>query len=177
MDHDGKKLAKDNELLHRQIHHLTSQIFHMINMNMGYMRRISELERVVDDKMFLAEHLPSEESMDVPMDLSPSIRRKLIQLEQVKAILHRRNDLVAELERQLDLYKSNNERQEDAIKNLKFNNEERTAQVKQLDEETRLLTDQVRLLTGVVERWWGNPFYKMAVRAKGLLTGGKRREP
>ena len=140
MEVDQETLGKRCELLQRQTHHLTSQIFHMIHLQMGYIRRIAELERVVDDKMFLAEHLPSEEGMDIPMDLSPSIRRKLIQLEQVKAILHRRNDLVVELERQLDLLKENQERQQEAIKALKDHLHEKDIHIEKLNEHAKMLT-------------------------------------
>ena len=168
MDPDHEKSAKKIELLHRQIHFLTSQIFHMINLQTGHLRRISELEKVVDDKAFLADHTPSEECLDISMDLSPSIRRRLIQLEQVKAILHRRNVLITELERQLDLYKSNCLRQEDSISDLKASSEDQEQQIEKL-------TEQVEMLTEVVNRWWNNPFYKMLVRIKAILSGGRKK--
>jgi chromosome segregation ATPase len=168
MDRDHENPVKKIELLQRQIHFLTSQVFHMINLQTGYLRRISELEKVVDDKAFLADHAPSEESLDLSMDLSPSIRRRLIQLEQVKAILHRRNALIAEVERQLDLYRGNSRRQEDLIADLRARGEDQGQQIEKL-------ADQVKMLTGVVNRWWNNPFYRILVRIKAILTGGRKK--
>lgn len=163
---------KKNEILQRQTHHLVSQLFHMINLHAGSGRRIAELERVVDDKLFLADHAPSEESLELPMDMSPSIRRKLIHLEQLKAILHRRNDLIGEMERQIDLQLANKERQDDLIKEQKEAIEELRGDVEERNESIAKLQDQVSMLTEVVNRWWNNPFYKMLARVKRLVTGG-----
>ena len=173
MDLEPEQMEKKCELLARQTHYLTSQVFHMIRLNQGYTRRIAELERVVGDRIFLADHAFSEgEGPDIPPDLSPSIRRRLIQLEQVKAVLHRRNELVAELERQLDLQRANAERVEETIETLQEGNRKLREELEERERALEELQEHVRFLTEVVNRWWNNPIYKFLVRVKRLLRGG-----
>jgi len=180
MDTDTRNHEEREKLLHRHIHHLTSQVFHMVDLNAGHLRQIAELERVVEDKAFLAMSMPSKESLDSSRDLSPSVRRKLIHLEQIKAILHRRNSLIEEFENQIDMQRRNMARQERimkdqneavitkdrAIKDLKLHLEQRSTRVD-------LLSKEVEKLTAVVTKLWNNPIYKVMAGIKRFFKGGK----
>jgi len=173
MDPEKDELIKKNIALKRQTHHLTSQIFHMINLNSGFLRKISDLERVVDDKVFLDESVPSEEGLNIPKDLSPSIRRKLVHLQQLKVVLMRRNELVAELEQAMNTHESNMDLQKESlreanehIKDIEAHFDSRVGRIKELEA-------QVDSLTAIVNRWWNNPVYKMLIRMKQFVTGGR----
>jgi hypothetical protein len=195
MDHEMEEAKKKNELLERQTHHLTSQIFHMIDVNMGYTRKIAELERIVEDKIFLNMHLPPEAGMEIPRDLSPSIRRKLIFLEQQKAILHRRNNLVEELERQAELNRGNSDRQEEIIRtqaeelelrhqeietcgadiiNLKKAIQDLQVHLQDKSDNVDKLSGEVDRLTEIIQHIWNNPLYKSLAWVKRLFTGGRK---
>ena len=165
MDAEKEALKEKVESLSRQTHHLTSQIFHMINMNMGFIRKISELERVVDDRMFLEESRPSEEALKLPRDLSPSTRRRLIQLEQLKVILERRNDLVAELERQVNEYRAQEERYNDAIRALKDHAEQKQERIDVLETHEAQLTEMLNQV-------WSNPAYRTLSRIRRIFRRG-----
>ena len=159
---------KKNEILQRQCQQLMSQLFHMIGLNSGYRRRISELERLEGDKVHLTEHAPSEESMDIPMDLSPSIRRKLSNYEEVKSILHQRNNLIAELERQVLAFRVNSEHQDMHLK-------QHEAALAELRGELGVKTDEVNRLSVELDRFRRSPIHKIVGKMKRILGGGNTR--
>jgi glycosyltransferase involved in cell wall biosynthesis len=183
MEADNERTVKSQELLDRHIHHLTGQLFHMINLNMGYTRRIKELERAMDDRAFLDGYLGDERGLNLPRDLSPSIQRKLIQLEQLKAILSRKNELVGELDRRLHLYREGAARQEDTLReqnNLIEDQRQlvanKTALIQELQEHNDKLQEHNVMLTDVVERLWNNPIYKILVKVKRFLGMGRKKD-
>lgn len=99
---DLGKIQKKNELLTQQTQHLTGQIFHMITMNSGLIARVNELEAIQEDQVYLVEHADAMEDPEIPRDLSPSIQKRLTQAKQIKTILHRRNNQIVELQRQIE---------------------------------------------------------------------------
>lgn len=171
MESDDTVRKERLEILERQNQHLMSQLFHLIGMNSGTIRRVDELERALDEKAFLAAHGPSEEDVQVPRDLSPSVQRKLVELEQLKEALIRRNNQIAELERQIETYSVNTRFQDarlkerdDAINNL-------NAALSEKEEVLRQVQTQAHELESQVCRLQARFLNRIGRGVKGLLKG------
>ncbi|MHC4941743.1 MAG: glycosyltransferase family 4 protein [Planctomycetota bacterium] len=172
MDPERPEKTKQAEILERQNHHLMSQLFHLIGMNSGYVRRIGELEGVIDDKMFLAEHGPVAEEAEIPRDLSPSIQRKLLELEQIRAVLERRNIRLAELERQLETYRVNALFQDNRLKDQDDDLKDLNEALAGRDEEIQNFKQRMQSLESEIEQIKKRFLFKVSSGVKGLLKGG-----
>jgi glycosyltransferase involved in cell wall biosynthesis len=172
MDPEIREEKKRQEIVERQNHHLMSQLFHLIGMNSGYLRRIGELEHVIDDKMFLAEHGPVAEEAEIPRDLSPSIQRKLMELEQIRTVLERRNVRLAELERQIETYRVNARFQDNRIKDQADTLEELREGAAQKDDEILRFKQRMQHLESEIEEIKKRFLFKMSSGMKGLFKGG-----
>ncbi|MFH1999661.1 MAG: glycosyltransferase [Planctomycetota bacterium] len=172
MDPDVENLQKRNALLQQQTQHLTSQLFHLITMNSGLMKRLGELEGVMEDQVYLAEHSAAPDDQGIPSDLSPSIRKRLVQAKQIKSILHRRNDQIVELQRQIEAYRANAEFQGAKIKDQDETLKQITRQVEDRQDELRKWVADTERLNRELTRI--NRFLPIRIwkRLKKMLKGG-----
>lgn len=158
-DMNADRTAKNNEILKRHNRQLMGQLFHLITMNSGQMGRIAELEQVLGDKAYLAEQLPPDEAMEIPGDLSPSLRRRLREGEEMRLVLRQRSAMISELNRQIEQLNSH-------ARNL-------DKVVKDREEAAGALRKALADREGELERMRQNPVFKSLGLAKRILKGGK----